>query len=317
VRGSGFARRPILVTGVHRSGTTWVGDVLGLSSEVHYVHEPFAPMYERSWLREPPRERYYHEAPDAVGRYEADLARIAALQPPWLAIARRAGGPRNALRLAQEYVAASAARRRGARALVKDPFALLSAEWIAARSEADVIVLVRHPAAFASSVKRLGWRLDVRWLLEQPRLLSGELADFEAELRREVDAPSDLVGHACLVWRVLNSVVARYVAQYPEWQVLRYEDLAADPTGTFPSVFQRAGLAWTPAIQRSLPTLTSSTTVADVRPDDPGSTRRDSQQAMWTWTTRLSRDEIERVRLATWDVASNWYDGGHWTPPGQ
>jgi hypothetical protein len=33
--------RPILVTGAHRSGTTWVGTSLGKSRHVCYMHEPF------------------------------------------------------------------------------------------------------------------------------------------------------------------------------------------------------------------------------------------------------------------------------------
>ena len=34
-------RSPILVTGTHRSGSTWVGNVLGLAPGTGYVHEPF------------------------------------------------------------------------------------------------------------------------------------------------------------------------------------------------------------------------------------------------------------------------------------
>lgn len=42
------------------------------------------------------------------------------------------------------------------RPLVKDPFALFSAEWFADNFDAEVIVIVRHPAAVVSSIKRLG-----------------------------------------------------------------------------------------------------------------------------------------------------------------
>ena len=35
--------KPILVTGAHRSGTTWVGKMLALAPGVAYVHEPFNP----------------------------------------------------------------------------------------------------------------------------------------------------------------------------------------------------------------------------------------------------------------------------------
>jgi hypothetical protein len=38
------ADRPILVTGAHRSGTTWVGRMLALVPGVEYIHEPFNPV---------------------------------------------------------------------------------------------------------------------------------------------------------------------------------------------------------------------------------------------------------------------------------
>ena len=34
-------KKPILVTGSHRSGSTWVGKILNLSNETYYINEPF------------------------------------------------------------------------------------------------------------------------------------------------------------------------------------------------------------------------------------------------------------------------------------
>lgn len=35
------ASKPILVTGSHRSGSTWVGNIMATSPSVNYIHEPF------------------------------------------------------------------------------------------------------------------------------------------------------------------------------------------------------------------------------------------------------------------------------------
>src|SRR5258707_7647151 len=37
--------RPILVSGSHRSGTTWVGKMIAASPAVGYIHEPFNPLH--------------------------------------------------------------------------------------------------------------------------------------------------------------------------------------------------------------------------------------------------------------------------------
>ena len=36
----------VLVTGSHRSGTTWVGQILGLAPGLCYLHEPFKPCWD-------------------------------------------------------------------------------------------------------------------------------------------------------------------------------------------------------------------------------------------------------------------------------
>ncbi len=35
------SRKPILITGSHRSGSTWVGKIIAEAPSVIYIHEPF------------------------------------------------------------------------------------------------------------------------------------------------------------------------------------------------------------------------------------------------------------------------------------
>jgi hypothetical protein len=46
------------------------------------------------------------------------------------------------------------------RPLLKDPFAVFSLPWFVERLDCRVVVTVRHPAGFASSLKRLNWPFD-------------------------------------------------------------------------------------------------------------------------------------------------------------
>lgn len=301
---------PILVTGTHRSGTTWLGRMLDLSPTTHYVHEPFAPMNHRSWLSKRPAERFLHQSPSRPSRFDRDLDRIVALRPPALTLLRRSRGPRDVVRAVEQVVMARRARARDRRAIIKDPFALLLAEWIHARTEAAVIVCVRHPAAFVSSVTRLGWRLDERWLLVQDELMGEELHAWVPALRRADEL--DMVDHACLVWRVLNSVVIRLEQDHPEWTVTRYEDLALQPVAGFRRVFEDHGLAWSADIADEIRGLNAPENPTEVPTRQRGSVVRDSRGAVWTWRDRLTAGEIDRVRSATRDVASHWYGDPTW-----
>lgn len=311
-----MTRRPILVTGTHRSGTTWVGDMLALSPLAHYVHEPLAPMNRRTWLRDPVPTQYIHLPPGSQSDLAEDLRAIAGLHPPWSRMVARTGDPKHVVRVTQQALAAWRARRSGARAVIKDPFALLSAEWISDTSGADVVVLVRHPAAFVSSVCRLGWRLDPRHLLDQPSLVVGPLSDHLADLEADLRTPGDMVEHGCVVWRALNAVVRDYARRRPEWTVTPYEDLAGDPVHAYEGLFERLGLPWDGPTARRIGDRNAPRHGAEVASDSKGSTARDSRRAMWTWTDRLDPADVDRIRERTWDVARHWYADDEWWPAG-
>ena len=269
-------------------------------------------MYERAWVLRRPPTPYIYVSPDSDEAYHADLDRIFSLSPDWVRIGLRARGIRNWVRLAQEAYATSKARRTSARPLVKDPFLLFSVEWFARKSGALPIILVRHPAAFVSSIKRLGWRLDVSALLGQPQLMSRFLLPYQDELNEDASGGLDIIDHACLVWRILNSVVHYYQEKYPDWTVVRYEDLAADPLAGFEDLYDKLNIPWADEVQQSLISHNSDRNPSEVPSDKRGSTRRNSSTAMWTWLSRLSDAEIERVKKSTLDVARYWYSDADW-----
>jgi len=71
---------------------------------------------------------------------------------------------------------------RGGRLILKDPIAALSSDWLAGNFELEVVVLVRHPAAFAASLKRLNWRHPFEHFLQQEMLMERYLDPYRAEI---------------------------------------------------------------------------------------------------------------------------------------
>lgn len=309
------AERPILVTGSHRSGTTWVGRILSLSGEAEPIHEPFNPALYRSWLSHPPERWFSYVDPTERGQVRDDLARVLRLRPAFFPMLRRAGSTREWGGVLREHVRAAAARITGRRPLLKDPIAFFATEWLFQEFAVEPIVLVRHPAAFASSLKRLNWAFDFANLWEQPDLISRHLRPFRTELRAAVDGSLDIMDQSILLWRMLNHVALAYKEAHPDWIVCRYEDLAADPLARFEGIYERLGLLWSDGVAADVLALTARSNRAEVPDGDRGGVRRDSRAAMWTWTFRLTPQEIERVREGTADVARAWYVEEDWRPP--
>jgi hypothetical protein len=301
-------RRPILVTGAHRTGTTWVGKMLALAPGVGYIHEPFSPL-TAAGVSSAPFERFYTRVTAAnADRYVPGLGRTLdfeyALGPQLLALRT----PGQAARAALDWKSFASARRRGARPLVKDPIALLSAEWLAERFVMDVVLTVRHPAGFVGSVKRLRWTHDFGGFLEDG--LSPELQRFEPEIRAQARRPGGVVEQAALLWRILYTAVDGYRNRHPDWVVVRHEDLSRDPLGGFETLYERFGLEWTQRSREGVERSSSPRNPPDAR--SKHDVRVSSAENAGRWRARLTPPELELVREQTRDVWPLFYSPEDW-----
>lgn len=288
--------------------------MLSLSKQVTSIHEPFNPNYPRSWLRHPPKVWFEYNTEDATSQRHREMWSVLNLRPPIGNMARRSLDPRHAVRVTQEALGATRARRRSARALVKDPIAFFSAPWIHESFDARVVVLTRHPAAFASSLKRLRWSFDFDNLDRQKALMetlpSADARAIHAARRRQ----PDIIDSAILLWCVFNNTALRYRDRYSDFILRRYEDLASHPKDAFKDLYSQLDLEWTAAVEASVEAHTHEDNPAWFADDDKGGIVRDSIAAMWTWTNRLTADEVARVRAGTMEAAAHCYGDRDWQP---
>ena len=52
-----------------------------------------------------------------------------------------------------------------------EPIGFFSAEWFSKKYHTPVVLVVRHPASFVSSLKKLNWGFDFNCLLTQKELM--------------------------------------------------------------------------------------------------------------------------------------------------
>jgi len=204
----------------------------------------------------------------------------------------------------------------GLRPLMKDPIAFFSAEWVARTFGADVVVMIRHPAAFAASLKRLGWVFPFGDLLRQPLLLQTHLGEFVDEIRRVKETDSrDVIEHAILFWRAVHRVVLKYQRSHPDWTFLRHEDVSRAPVAHFEKLLAAVGLDFAPQVRRAVEEHSARDNPGR-RPDDViHELKLNSEANVWEWTRALTPAEVERVRRGTEDVAGHFYSDAEWVPP--
>ena len=303
-------QRPILVTGAHRSGTTWVGAMLALSPRIGLIHEPFSPITPKG-VSSAPFDRFFrYVTPENEGPYVEPFERLLRFDYAFGRQLPTLRTPKDVARTAVDAGSFLVNRRRGARPLLKDPIAVFSSEWLVDRFDAQPIVLIRHPAAFVTSVLRLGWSHDLSLFLDQPLLLRDHLVPFEDEIRDHVERPRDSLDQAVLLWRLIYHVVRTFRARHPDWTFVRHEDLSRDPVGGFEALFATLGVAVDERIRGAIAAHSDSDNPSELR--EKHDVRLNSAASLASWKRRLSPDDVERIRAGVADVARDFYGDEDW-----
>jgi hypothetical protein len=119
---------------------------------------------------------------------------------------------------------------------------------------------------------------------------------------------------AILLWKVIYNQVHRYQMSYTDWAFVRHEDISREPLKFFARLYGSCGLDFNATARAFLIETTSRSNPVEVPPEAYKSVRRNSAEASRTWRSRLTPDEVNRVRDAT-EIESSWFYGPEdWGP---
>ena len=314
------SRKPILVTGSHRSGSTWVGRMISASPSVGYIHEPFNPtfipsacgakfVYWYTYITDENESTYYYKHIKDTIEFRYNINTIIKNIIGGLKVVR---SREHAKRVLRAYKSFSTYRSRKATPLVKDPIAFFSAEWLYKRFDMNVLVLIRHPAAFASSLKRLNWVCPFSSLLQQPLLMRDYLYSFEAQIKEYSNEEHDVIDEAILFWRIIHQVIIEYQSNHEDWIFLRHEDISRDPLHHFQNLFKRFDLDFSQHVRTVIQENTDPSNPSEAPESAADFTKRDSKSSIWNWKNRLTESEIERIREQVEDISKEFYSDSDW-----
>ena len=292
----------VLVVGQGRSGTTWVGEVLGRSDGAAYVHEPdderrdplalraalslgwypvLAPdapadvddAYQRLW-----RGVFEGGRPASSVRARAARRLLRSTPRPAIRAAVAAQGHKMPTRLRLATLLAAPRGGPAPQAIVaKSVRAIFAVEWLAQHLGATVVVVTRHPLDVLASRLELGWsehegvppehlrRMDVQPLPEGASELSG------------------------IGWQigVFGTALADSAARHREWIRVRHEDLCRAPADAFAELCRKLDLTWSDEQRRFL-------TESD-RDGTGWAVQRVAAELPEAWRHRLSPDQADEA----------------------
>jgi hypothetical protein len=189
--------------------------------------------------------------------------------------------------------------------IIKDPTACFSSTWLYENYRMKVLVIVRHPCAFAASLKRIKWTFSFQHLLQQEQLMADHLFPFRNEMEAD---PKNVIEQAALLWKAIYHVLGGFVAKHPEWIVVTHEELSLNPVRGFRQLFDRLDLEWPERARRVIEEHSSDKNPTDPTPGAAHTLRRNSAENVGTWKSNLSRGEIQHVIEVCYPVARKFYD---------
>lgn len=194
----------VLLAGVGRSGTTWLGEVLNHDGRYASYFEPMHPKRAPEFAADLPPFAY-------IPREAPALPRIT----PWLSLLLN-GSP-------NPWINRDNPNPSSPHVLIKAIRACLLLPWLQrALPFLRVVLIVRHPLAVLHSRRAMGWRGNLDRMLHQPGLvdvLPGALTD-------RLNRPDDVTHHVGQ-W-VLQTVVPIRELDPARTHVVFYEDLVRD-----------------------------------------------------------------------------------------
>lgn len=327
---------PILLIGMPRSGTTWLGKIFDSHPRVLYRHEP------DTWQR--------LQIPIIAGRAERsryeDVLRAYVDAMPAMRADRVCGKrplfPKDyaSAWAVRRYAIASALHKALARAGLgtsaptppqPEPGQDYRLVWKSIESlgrlgllldslpAARAVHIVRHPCGYVASVLRgeAASRFDHNAAAADLPIYE-MLARTEQARRRDLtlDRFREMAAVERLAWRwvIFNEAALAETAQCPRNRILYYEELCAAPEAVTRGLFDFGSLDWNEQTASFLHISTSRSR------DDYYSVFKDPHASAWRWQQELSADDAARVARVTAEspIAEPYFAASSWnrTSPG-
>lgn len=258
---------PLLILSLPRSGSSWVGETLGRAPEAMYLREPFTQSRgEDDPFAYDAGEWAFDTSPDRQPAKYWQMAEFAFIGLPWF--------QRSSVVFPEQWSLMGRVRRR---LVIKEVRSLINI-WLVPRYRPRVIFLVRHPAAVALSYKTLGWgqfNAVEKWR---------QHGEFQAHAQR---------------------IILDRLLEHPDYRVITYETLCADPLSQFKALFEFTQLTWTAQMEQHIQDRTMGEIDNEAR--HPYDLNRNSRRMIDSWRSRINAEELWALRMGYNSFTLPWY----------
>jgi len=307
------SNKVIVLSGSHRSGSTWAGKMIALSSEVYYIDEPLNPGRKHFkspldiWFVDP-----HYQTSEKQAIIKKYLLNVLYTKIFYIIFNLK----QNLFRKRRQFITKFPERSKElvlniykiflnkTIPIIKDPISLFALEWLSEFLNLKVIILIRHPAAFIASTKVAKWDFDMNELLNQEKLLETQFLEYKEEINRHIKENKSLLENNILAWKVFHHRIYQYKSKQPNWYFITHEKLSLNPTKEFKKIFDYLELSFDESIEKKIRQFTSGNKLDSIH--------RDSKKNIFAWKNRLTKNEILKIKNETSGLWQKFYDENDW-----
>ena len=195
------------------------------------------------------------------------------------------------------------------RPLIKDPLAFFSSEWLNEQFNVLPILIIRHPAAFVSSVIKQNWEQPFEHFTKQKGFVKEKLAPFKDQIEEYSIKKYPLIDQAILIWNIVHYQMKNYMNTYPNWYFIKHETLSLDPVGEFKKIYDYAKIPFTDNVKDKIIAysgLSNEKVLFDKK------VKRNSKKNITAWKERLKSEEIKYIYDNVKEHSKDFYDDNEW-----
>lgn len=277
----------ILVTGAHRSGTTWIGKMIDQSKRVFYIHEPFNINKKETGFKINVPYWFFELTDDCIN-YNKEFQDILNYKYDIFQKIQKSKDIKETIKIIRNYFSTKYHKFFNKRILIKDPLAIMSAEYLFKKYSCKVIVSIRNPASIISSYIMKNWEHDFSHFLKQEHLINNRLSKFKKQIKKFSNFKRSILEQGILLYKIIYSVVDEYQSKYPEWLFVKHENLTSDPKKYYEIIFRYLNIEYDYKLLEKI----------------EYSTRNNPK----VYKNRLNSKQIERIRNETKSIWKKFYD---------
>ncbi|MCY2974573.1 MAG: hypothetical protein NTW52_07885 [Planctomycetota bacterium] len=304
----------VFVTGVARSGTTFLGWALSRDWRTAYIHEPFSNVGIEGvdWQHvELDPETLVPQDPSARAAIEK-LLRLQVRQPNninWnerfpLVAMKCILGSRGPFSLTMAKW-----NRNADYLIVKDPDAFCFASYLQKELGFKVIVTVRHPVAIWSSYKRIGWPGFIADRLRSAAFVK-HYEDDDIALLESVNSSTPEHIQYAISWRLGYRYLHATLASNTSAKFITTEELSSDPD-QIATIAKEMQIPWSVKSDEWVKQNTTASGRVHPPANQVQDLRRDSSKIFESSIKSITEQHRNEIQEITWPVASLFYSKTH------